>query len=154
MLDRPADLEGQIAALHSANLATLRLRWRTLMRKAFPEHLPRYLIINMLAYRLQAEVHGDLGEAEKKYLAQIAQKPGDAKAIPRFGDDRPHQVGTVFVREHGGVVHRVVTTEKGFSWQGNEYASLSAVASAITGTNWNGLRFFGVKTAKATHNGR
>jgi hypothetical protein len=125
------------------------------MRKALPEHLPRYLVINMLAYRLQAEVLGDLSEAERKYLTQVVQRPGDPRAIPRFGDDnRLHQVGTVFVREHDGLVHRVITTEKGFAWREKEYASLSAVASAITGTNWNGLRFFGVKTAKAMRNGR
>jgi hypothetical protein len=34
--------------------------------------------------------------------------------------------------------------DKGFAWNGRTFASLSAVAKAITGTNWNGQRFFGL----------
>lgn len=149
------DLAGQIAALQSADPRTLRLRWRATFRKSFPENLPTSLVVGILAYRLQADVLGDLGEAEKKYLDSVARKLDGAEALPRFGE-RPgrHQPGTVFVREHGGEIHRVVTTEKGFAWRGREYASLSAVASAITGTNWNGLRFFGVKPANGASGGR
>ena len=55
LLDRPTDLEAQIATLKSADLATLRLRWRATFRKAFPEHLPPSLVIGILAYRLQAD---------------------------------------------------------------------------------------------------
>jgi hypothetical protein len=43
------------------------------------------------------------------------------------------------------VLHRVVTMEKGFVWNGGAYRSLSEVAQAITGTNWNGPRFFGLR---------
>jgi hypothetical protein len=36
---------------------------------------------------------------------------------------------------------------EGFEWNGRAYKSLSAVANAITGTNWNGFAFFGIKRA-------
>ena len=55
------------------------------------------------------------------------------------------------MREHGGVRHTVTVIPDGFVWQDRSYPSLSAVARAITGTSWNGRRFFGVKpdTARA-----
>jgi hypothetical protein len=146
--DCATDLAAEIAALESSDMSSLRLRWRATFRKAFPENLPTSLVVGILACRLQADVLGDLGEAEKKYLEGIARKPGGPKVIHRFGErEGRHRPGTVFVREHGGEIHRVVSTETGFAWQGRNYASLSAVACAITGTNWNGLRFFGVKPA-------
>lgn len=33
----------------------------------------------------------------------------------------------------------------GFAWNENPYPTLSAVARAITGSNWNGYVFFGLK---------
>ena len=50
----------------------------------------------------------------------------------------------MLVREHAGVVHEVMVVPGGFHWNGQTYLSLSAIAQAITGTNWNGPRFFGV----------
>ncbi|HYA79913.1 MAG TPA: DUF2924 domain-containing protein, partial [Methylocystis sp.] len=52
------------------------------------------------------------------------------------------RVGTALIREHAGVLHRVTVVAEGFEWEGRIYASLSAVARAITGVRWNGRRFF------------
>ena len=60
---------------------------------------------------------------------------------PRAGRLQP---GSVLVREHGGVVHHVMVLVDGFAWNGQTYSSLSKVALAITGTTWNGRRFFGI----------
>jgi hypothetical protein len=59
---------------------------------------------------------------------------------------------TILVREHQNVLHRVTALESGFSWNGKTFASLSAVARAITGVRWNGPRFFGLegKTRRAS----
>ncbi len=51
-------------------------------------------------------------------------------------------------REHGGVMHRVTVTVGGCSWNGREFRSLSEAALAITGTKWNGPRFFGLRSEK------
>jgi len=56
--------------------------------------------------------------------------------------------GTVLIREHGGVMHRVTVLAEGYAWGGENYPSLSAVAKAITGTSWNGYAFFGLKESK------
>jgi Protein of unknown function (DUF2924) len=55
------------------------------------------------------------------------------------------KMGCQLVREYEGVDHRVTVVEKGYEWQGHSFTSLSSVAKAITGTNWNGYRFFGLK---------
>ena len=56
--------------------------------------------------------------------------------------------GTVLVREHAGTLHRVMALDDGFAWNGRTYDSLSKVALAITGTRWNGPRFFGLRATK------
>ena len=38
----------------------------------------------------------------------------------------------------------------GFSWQDKTYPSLSTIAQAITGTSWNGPRFFGLRGGSGT----
>lgn len=147
------EMEKAIAALKRADLETLRARWRASFRKAFPGHLPHNLIVGLLSYHLQAAQFGDLTPAEIRYLAD-AGKNETPKGPERFGAPKAgYQVGTVYVREHAGVVHRVVKTARGFGWEAQEFASLSAVAFAITGTKWNGLRFFGVDTPGKTRRG-
>ena len=68
------------------------------------------------------------------------------------GDSRPLQrikVGSVLVREHEGKLHEAYVVPDGFSWQGKTYASLSTIARKITGTKWNGPRFFGLRDNRA-----
>jgi hypothetical protein len=52
----------------------------------------------------------------------------------------------VLVREHGAELHRVTVMSAGYEWQGQTFKSLSEVARAITGTRWNGPRFFGLRS--------
>jgi hypothetical protein len=62
--------------------------------------------------------------------------------------------GTVLMREHRSVRHTVTVTSHGFVWQDESYSSLSAVARAITGTSWNGRRFFGLQAECKTNQAR
>ena len=55
--------------------------------------------------------------------------------------------GKLTIREDEANVHRVTVVEDGFAWEGRSYDSLSRVAFAITGTKWNGPRFFGLRAA-------
>ena len=101
----------------------------------------------MIAYQLQADNHGDLGKEQKRYLDNIAKtvnEDPEAEISHRAADRRVFKIGTLLVREHEGVQHRVTVTPEGFLWGDQTYTSLSAVAKAITGTNWNGRRFFGL----------
>ncbi len=61
---------------------------------------------------------------------------------------RDLSLGTVLTREWGGQHYKVMVLEGGFPWQGRTYSSLSEIAKAITGTKWNGPRFFGLREKK------
>jgi hypothetical protein len=140
--------EAQIEALKAAKAEVLRKRWRAAIRKPYPEHLPRGLVVQILAYRLQADLYGDLAVEEAAYLKRAAVQKAP---LARFGaGGEGYGTGTVYVREHGGRLHRAVKTSAGFEWEGRKFGSLSAVAFAITGTKWNGLRFFGVQRPEQT----
>ena len=51
----------------------------------------------------------------------------------------------MLVRECKGKLERVMILEEGFAWNGQTYRSLSQIARVMTGTNWNGHRFFGLR---------
>lgn len=142
-------LEAQIDTLSTATLETLQRQWKILCRKPYPAHLSRSLVVTFIAYRLQAARYGDLDSGATRYLNSIASADGGASQLARFAAEKVrYSPGTVFVRGHDGQLHQAVQTVRGFEWNGQEFRSLSAVARAITGTSWNGLRFFGVPRAK------
>jgi Protein of unknown function (DUF2924) len=83
-----------------------------------------------------------------------------AYAIPSAKISRPTtplpRTGTLLVREWRGATHHVTVVADGFLWNGKSYRSLSSIARAITGTRWNGPRFFGMRAgaSQATEDGR
>ncbi len=62
-----------------------------------------------------------------------------------IGDPRRPVAGTRLVREWNGTEHTVTVLRDGFDFEGRKYQSLSAIARTITGTRWNGWRFFGLR---------
>jgi Protein of unknown function (DUF2924) len=143
-----ADSKAEIARLRDLDLNTIRARWRTAFRRPAPLHLSRHLLFRTLAYRLQADAFGDLDKESVEILNRIsAGADSDAReAVQRFKQaDSRLRPGTILTREWNGHLHRVVVLAKGFSWEGKTYRSLSAVASAIAGSKWNGPRFFGLR---------
>jgi len=151
-------LSAEIAGLKELDLEGLRKRWRKLFRAAAPPHLPKYLLFRVLAYRIQANALGDLDRESVRFLDVLAREselrraqPGYRRSkapppVPPVPDRRRLKPGTILVREHAGVLHRVVVMENGFAWEGKTFRSLSEAAQAITGTNWNGPRFFGLRS--------
>jgi Protein of unknown function (DUF2924) len=139
-------LDVEIGRLRVLDIAEFRKRWHTLLRQQAPAHLPRHLLFRVLAYRLQADQLGDL-DSESRRLLDYSESP--EKAGQRAVDLRRRAVelrpGMVLGREWNGRVHRVVVLADGFAWNGKTYPSLSNVAFAITGTRWNGPRFFGLR---------
>jgi hypothetical protein len=147
-------LDAELAELDRLDIDGLRLLWRKLFRKPALSHLPRYLLVRIIAYRLQANVYGDLDRETVKYLDRVAREwqarhasgtPRSPTAILPPPKPRPLKAGTLLEREHGGRMHQVVVMNNDFSWNETTYRSLSEVARAITGTNWNGPRFFGLR---------
>jgi hypothetical protein len=58
------------------------------------------------------------------------------------------KAGALLVREWKGKLERVMILEEGFAWNGQTFGSLSQIAKAMTRTNWNGHRFFGLRQGK------
>src|SRR3712207_5958636 len=114
-----ANVRAEITALETLDIHGLRLRWRKLFRKPAPPHLPRYLLLRIIAYRIQANVYGDLDRETVGFLDQIARErekrraTGELKSgknpplVPPVAEKRSLKVGTILVREHDGVPHQV-----------------------------------------------
>lgn len=157
------EVSQELADLNGLEIEALKGRWRKLSGKPAPEHLPRHLLVRLVAYRIQSIAFGDLGGPSLKLLREIAKSRADRKAgkgVPtleslelsarRTGHLAP---GTVIGREHDGAMHHIMVLAEGFAWNGKTYRSLSEVAFAITGTKWNGPRFFGLKERRRTSAG-
>ena len=142
-------IEIEIVHLRDLDLKQLRSRWQTIFRRQPPATLPRHLLFAMIAYRLQAEVFGDLDAESLRLLQKIDVAPykSEIASLAKILTQRQRELspGTVLVREWNGQAHRVMVVEQGFAWQGTTYDSLSKIAQAITGTKWNGPRFFGLR---------
>jgi len=139
-------LEAEIGRLPNLSLFELRNRWKTLFGHPVPKSLRRNFLARAVAYQMQVEAYGGLSDATKRWLREIASavRNGDANAIPGSSRIKP---GTQMIRQWQNTTHTVTALAEGFEWNGRTYKSLSAVANAITGTNWNGFAFFGIKRA-------
>jgi Protein of unknown function (DUF2924) len=142
-------VEDEIAHLRGLDLRGLRARWQSIFQRQAPTHLTRHLLFAVIAYRLQVDRFGDLDHATKQVLdLTIAKEAGLAMSsrLASFDQKRTELTpGTVLVREWDRQSQRVMVMANGFAWNGQTYDSLSKVAFAITGTKWNGPRFFGLR---------
>jgi hypothetical protein len=147
-----ASIRDEIAHLRGLDLKGLRARWQSVFQRSAPVHLPRHLLFAILAYRIQADRLGDLDYETRQFLDQTeATESGPAISARLVGFDQQRTeltAGTVLVREWDRIEHRVMVMANGFAWNGQTYDSLSKVAFAITGTKWNGPRFFGLRDRK------
>ena len=161
--DRPSTvkaepLDAAIAALSDCDAEQLRLQWRNHLGGAAPAQTPRWLLLRLLAYRMQAAAFGDLDKATLRALRQSrGEGASDARPFeirrPSMRDGVGLKTGALLVREWNGRLERVMILEKGFAWNGATYRSLSQIAKAMTGTNWNGHRFFGLRPANGWRKG-
>lgn len=142
-------VENEIEHLRGLDLKGLRARWQSVFQRRAPAHLTRHLLFAIIAYRLQADRFGDLDHPTKQVLDRTVGKeeePAMSARLASFDQKRKElSPGTVLVREWDRQSHRVMVMADGFTWNGQTYESLSKVAFAITGTKWNGPRFFGLR---------
>ncbi|MDF7806258.1 DUF2924 domain-containing protein [Pontiellaceae bacterium B12219] len=138
----------QLAALEKMSAEQLREKWLDLYGEKAPNYRKSFLL-KRLAYRVQELFHGGLSAPAKECLKEIAAKDPVATVKVQVPEARQPQdsilPGTRFVRIWHKRRYEVIARETGFEYEGQIYRSLSAVARTITGTQWNGKIFFGVK---------
>jgi hypothetical protein len=142
------DVEAEIARLPDLGLAELRARWTALYGRPAPKFFRRKLLVRALAYQIQVKAYGGLSEATKRRLREIAAAVREGTFDAAMTEPRI-KPGTKLIRTWKKATHEIWVLDDGFAWNGERYSSLSTIAKTITGTNWNGWTFFGVKRPAA-----
>ena len=143
---------GQLAAMQKLSVNELKAKWEALFGTPAPNNARAFLELR-IGYRIQELTYGGLTRETRRVLDLLADEvEGKISRKSMVADPRNPVVGTRLVREWDGAEHTVTILRDGYEWQGRKFRSLSAVAKAITGTNWNGFRFFGIRE-KARGNG-
>ena len=137
------ELEQEAQALARLDLEGLRAEWRRRWG-APPKLRSRELMAYATTYRLQADAIGDLPAPTRRKLAELGRRFAEDLAYrPVAGPNLT--LGCSLIREWGGARHEVKVVEDGFSYLGQRFSSLSAVAQHITGAKRSGVLFFGLK---------
>ncbi len=163
------NLAQEVAALHRMTPAELREKYAAVYGEATVSK-NRTWLVRRIAWRLQALDQGDLSERAKQRAVELA-RDADLRVLPPRGtaapasepaagrtvtravgaaaDDRVPPPGSVITRKYKGAVVQVQVLADGFEYAGARYASLSAVAKAVTGSHCNGFLFFRLNKAGA-----
>ncbi len=146
--DDNAQVLARLAALKAMTVRQLKAEWEKLLGTAPPNN-SRPFLEQRLAYRIQELTFGGLSKPARQLLDALADEAEGRKVRKSvISDPRNPVIGTRLVREWDGTEHVVTVLNDGFDWQGRKYKSLSAIARTITGTQWNGYRFFGLRERK------
>ena len=138
----------RLAALKAMSVKDLKAEWEKLIGSGAPNN-SRGFLEGRVAYRIQELTYGGPDRETRRMLDLLADEvEGVARRKNQIADPRNPVIGTKLIREWDGVEQTVIVLKDGFDWQGRKFKSLSAVARAITGTRWNGYRFFGLSERK------
>jgi hypothetical protein len=141
--DGEVELEAEIERIRSLPIDEVRALWRRTFKSPPPSALGKDMLGRMISYHIQEKALGGLSRASLRLLDAFERgKPVIETAHRRL------KPGTVLVREHQGERHSVVVASDGFVWRAETYASLSIIARLVTGTNWNGPKFFGLRLSR------
>jgi hypothetical protein len=138
-------LSAQIALIGAMSLEELRLTWQAKLGGPPPKLRSADLLARALAHQLQVKALGDLPAPLRRRAADLARRFAEEPGFtPTPGPIL--KPGSSLVREWRGERHEVRVVEGGFTYRGEHLRSLSEAALKITGTKWNGLVFFGLKS--------
>lgn len=158
----PAHLVAELRSLHQMSVGELGERFQALFGVPTRTRNKQYLR-KRIALRIQEEAFGGLSSRALDKIEQLAPQaplrwkttlPSEEVSRSKPGrDPRLPPVGSRLSRAHDGVEHTVVVLEDGFEYAGKRFRTLSQVAKAITGTEWNGFLFFGLAQRKPSRGG-
>lgn len=147
--DQTTELETEIADLSRSPIQILRKRWRVLFKVDPPLAFGPDLLRRSIAQKIQEQYYGGLPVPVQRQLNQLV-KTASVKPNGRIELPRRIKSGAILVRTWKDKLHRVVVLDQGFDFEGRTYSSLSEIAREITGSRWNGPRFFGLRTKTPT----
>ena len=147
-VDDNTQVLARLAALKDMTVRELKAEWAKLFSSDAPNN-SRPFLEQRLAYRIQELTWGGPSKPVRQLLDALADEV-EGKKVRRsvITDPRNPVIGTRLVREWDGAEHVITVLKDGFDWQGRRYKSLSSIARDITGTRWNGYRFFGLRENK------
>jgi hypothetical protein len=137
-----SSIPNDIIALAGLDRPALIGHWISAFECPPPKGLSRRILEYAAAYALQSKAHGGLRPIVRRKLRQLTGS--GSPSIARPAASKGLAPGSRLVREWHGRTCTVDVLETGFQFDGQHYASLSAVARAITGARWSGPRFFGL----------
>lgn len=133
-------VEEKVSQLEKMTISDLRATWSQAHGRPPPKAFSRQFLVLSLAWKLQETAFGGHSRSVLKLLdAYATGKPVSLALHKRI------KAGTVLIREHNGERHTVTVSPDGYIWRERTFASLSIIAQTITGTKWNGPRFFGLR---------
>ncbi|XHR30511.1 MAG: DUF2924 domain-containing protein [Chthoniobacteraceae bacterium] len=157
-----AELKSELALLRIMTTGELRAKYLEVFGEASPSR-HRERLVRRIAWKIQALAEGDLSERARRRAEEIANDADLRIRVPIVKATAPDAdksvgtltattiaqrklptAGTVITKDYHGRQLRVMVRENGFEFENQRFGSLSAVARHITGTQWNGNRFFGV----------
>jgi len=157
-----ADIASQLAELRELTVGGLCVRYREVFGEPTRSRNKDYLF-KKIAWRIQELAEGGLSERALAKIDEIGSdvpmrvrpvRDPNAFVLRDIGnradnrDPRLPPVGTVLIRMYKGHAHEVTVLENGFEYLGEKHNSLSIIAGLITGTNWNGYLFWGLKNRR------
>lgn len=132
----------QVIELENKSAAEIRQIYNEIMPKKCAANANKEYLRPRVAYRLQELALGSLAEESRAKLLKIA----GGISINTLRHHSDLIAGTKICREWGGAVHEVEVLKDCFEYQGQKFKSLSSIARKITGTRWNGPKFFKLKS--------
>ena len=145
-------VEAELGRLPATPIADLRKRYRELFGAEPPKAFGPDLLRRSIAHRIQEKAYGGLTPPIRRLLDQLIKATMD-KPNGRLTLPRRIKPGSEIVRTWNRRTYRVMVLESGFAYDGRIFASLAEIASLITGTKWNGPRFFGLRAPKVEDGG-
>lgn len=134
--------------LEETPLHQLRKYWSSAWHLKPHKYISREILIASLLHKIREENGDGLSYEQKARLDHLVKAYKRSRSA---GSRRQLQIksGTHLIREWKGRRHTVIVKNGFFEYEEKKYSSLSAIASRITGTRWNGWTFFGVKNPQA-----
>jgi hypothetical protein len=146
MKAEPTNLQKQLEQLKQLKPEELRKQWQTLFGSNPPPRIRSSLMVQAIARRLQEKALGGIKPSTQRLLLGVAEDAGAGRKVSATAKKIQPRPGTVLVREWHGTKHQVSVLKDGFLYRSKRYGSLSQIARSITGTQWSGPLFFGLKS--------